>query len=65
MVDTSRQMPATVTDDAPLTVVVDGADTENPAEALNGTAYSANDRVQMTLRTPRMPLVTGKVETAP
>jgi hypothetical protein len=54
----------TVTDDSPLTVKVDGADTACPAEALNGTAYSVADRVQMTLRTPQMPLVTGKVTTA-
>ena len=62
-VETGAQLPATVTDDSPLTVIADGADTANPAEALNGTAYSVGDRVQMTVRTPRLPLVTGTVET--
>lgn len=51
----------TVTDDSPLTVIVDGADTANPAEALNATAYTVGDRVQMTVRTPMQPLVIGKV----
>lgn len=54
----------TVTDDSPLTVIVDGADTANPAESLNGAAYSVGDRVQMTVRTPQQPLVIGQVETA-
>ena len=61
---TASTLVATVTDDSPLTIIVDGADTANPAEALNATAYTIGDRVQVTVRTPRMPLVTGKVETA-
>lgn len=60
----AREVVGTVTDDSPLTVKADGADTANPAESLNEVAYSVGDRVQMTVRTPLMPLVTGKVATA-
>lgn len=59
-----NQLTATVTDDSPLTIIVDGADTANPAESLDAVAYTIGDRVQCTVRTPRMPLVTGKTETA-
>ena len=58
-----QQMVATVTVASPLTVIVDGADTANPAEALDGASYAVDDRVQITLRTPQQPLVTGKVTT--
>jgi len=47
-----------------LHVIADGADTANPAESLNAVTYTIGDRVQVTLRTPRMPLVTGTVTTA-
>lgn len=60
----ASEVVGTVTDDSPLTVLVDGADTVCPAESLSEVAYSVNDRVQMTVRTPMMPLVTGKVATA-
>lgn len=54
----------TVTSTAPLQVTADAADTPAPAEALNGTGYAIGDRVQVTIRNPRKPLVTGKVTTA-
>jgi hypothetical protein len=47
----------------PLEIIADGADTPCPAEPLDGTAYSVGDRVQVTVRTPRLPLVTGKILT--
>ena len=62
MADT--QVVGTVTDDYPLTVRIDGADTAALAEALDGTAYTIGDRVQMTLRNPQIPLVTGRVTTS-
>jgi hypothetical protein len=63
MPDEGAQLTATVTDDSPLTIIADGADTANPAESLNAVAYTIGDRVQVTLRTPRQPLVTGQVAT--
>jgi len=55
---------ATVTATIPLTVLVDGADTVGPAEALVGLTLYVNDRVQMTVRTPQQPLITGVVTTS-
>lgn len=52
----------TVTTANPLHVTADAADTAAPAEALNGTSYQLGDRVNVKIRNPRRPLVTGKVE---
>ena len=62
--ETTGSVVATVTDDSPVTVIADGATVANPAESLNGAALTIGWRVQLTLRTPRQPLVTGKVTTA-
>lgn len=55
-------MPATVTVLSPLTVVADGADTPCPVEALAGVSFTVGNRVQLQDRSPRRPLVTGKLE---
>lgn len=57
------QLVATVMDNAPYMILVDGANTQCLVERLDAAAYSVGDRVQITVRTPRIPLVTGKVET--
>lgn len=57
----TREVTMTVTSSSPLQVTADAADTACPAEALNGTSYTAGDRVQVKIRNPRIPLVTGKV----
>jgi hypothetical protein len=54
----------TVTDDSPLTVMADGADTAVPAtKASDVGALSIGDRVVVEVRTPQPPLVTS-IETA-
>ena len=53
------QVAGTVTDDSPLTVIVDGATVANPANALDGATYSIGDRVTVTVRNPLVPLVQG------
>ena len=53
------QAKATVTDDAPLSVVVDGADTPSFANALDAATYSIGDRVSVLVRNPQPPLVQG------
>lgn len=50
---------ATVTATAPLAVLADGADTAAPAVSVVGLALSIGDRVQVTIRNPTRPLVTG------
>lgn len=57
--ESTSQMPATVTQVSPLRVVVDGAATDSPAKALNGATYTLNQRVTVTVRNPRPPLVQG------
>lgn len=59
-VETSAK--ATVTDDAPLSVRVDGATTSSFANALDAAVYSPDDRVNILIRNPIPPLVQG-VET--
>lgn len=53
----------TITATAPLTARADGADTECPIAVLDNATYAAGDRVTAQLRTPQMPLITGKVTT--
>jgi hypothetical protein len=55
----SVQMKATVTTASPIRVRVDGAVTDSPAVALNGTAYTLGARVTVTVRNPIPPLVIG------
>ncbi len=57
----ANDMAATVISASPLTVKVDGADTACPAAKVSGLTLLANDRVQITIRTPQQPLITGKV----
>ena len=65
MITDAQQVAMTVTLLDPLQVTADAADTPAPAEALNGAAYALGDRVQVTIRNPRRPLITGKVDTTP
>ena len=44
-----------------VNVLVDGADTECPAEVVSGLTVTSGWRVLLTVRTPQMPLVTGRV----
>lgn len=60
--NSGREMTMTVTDDAPLMVVADGADTPCPAASTTGLTLALGDRVRVTIRTPQRPLVTGKVD---
>lgn len=53
---------ATVTATAPLAVTADGADTACPAVSVTGLTLSIGDRVQVTIRNPNRPLVTGVQE---
>jgi hypothetical protein len=53
------QVKATVTQASPLRVVVDGAETDSPANALDGATYALDARVTVTLRNPQPPLVQG------
>lgn len=53
------QAKGTVTDDAPLSVVVDGATVSSFANALDGATYDLGDRVTVTIRNPLPPLVQG------
>lgn len=56
----SVQGKATVTDDAPLSVVVDGALVDSFANAFTGDSYSIGQRVTITVRNPQPPLVQGE-----
>jgi len=51
----------TVTTASPVAVTADAATVAAPAVALNGAAYLVGDRVNVTIRNPRPPLITGKV----
>jgi hypothetical protein len=53
------QTAATVTDDAPLTILVDGASTPCPANVLDAGVYEIGQRVTVTVRNPLLPLVQG------
>lgn len=53
------QTKATVTNAAPLSVVIDGADTPSFANALDGAEYDIGNRVTVTIRNPVPPLVMG------
>ena len=44
-------------------ILIDGAETECPAEVVEGVVREADVRYQVTLRTPFRPLVTGRVAT--
>lgn len=50
---------ATITDDAPLRVVVDGAETDSLANALDAATYTLGQRVTVTVRNPLPPLIQG------
>jgi hypothetical protein len=54
------QATATVTQSAPLRVVVDGATADSLANALDAATYAVGDRVTVTVRNPRPPLVQGQ-----
>lgn len=58
----ATELTVTVTQVSPLLVIADGADTANPAALATGVTVQLDDRVRATLRTPKMPLVTGKEE---
>lgn len=60
MADTT--MTVTVVTAVPLTVIADGSVTACPAAVTDAATYTAGDRVQVTVRDPQMPLVTGKVD---
>ena len=55
----AESAPATVTSTAPLAVLADGADTPVPAVSVAGIVVGVGDRVQVTIRNPNRPLVTG------
>ena len=55
-----RQTKATVTQASPLRVVVDGAQQDSPANALDGATYGIGDRLTVTVRNPSPPLVAGE-----
>lgn len=55
----STSARGTVTDDAPLTVVVDGATVPSFANAIDGASYELGDRVTLTIRNPLPPLIQG------
>ena len=58
----TTDMQLTVTAISPaLMVIADGADTASPAAVTDAAVYAIGDRVQATIRTPQMPLITGKV----
>lgn len=44
-----------------LMVIADGATVAAPADRTDGTVVVVGDRVQVSVRTPQVPLVTGKV----
>lgn len=54
-----QQAQATVTSAAPLRVVVDGALVDSFANTLNSETYTIGQRVNVTVRNPRPPLVLG------
>lgn len=58
--ESGEQVAATVTQASPLRVVVDGATVDSFANALDAATYAAGDRVTVTVRNPRPPLVQGK-----
>lgn len=51
---------ATVITTSPLMVRLDGCATSIPAQLASGVTVAAGDRVQLTLRTPQMPLISSK-----
>lgn len=53
------QMPATVVDDSPLVIVIDGATTPCPANVLDASTYTVGQRVTVTVRNPMLPLIQG------
>lgn len=53
---------ATVSSTSPLEVLADGADTPAPAVSVSGIVVAIGDRVQVTIRNPSRPLVTGVPE---
>ncbi len=56
------QTQGTVTQASPLRVKVDGATVDSPATALDGATYSVNDRITVTVRNPKVPLIEGVEE---
>lgn len=54
----------TVSSTDPLQVLADGAETPAPAVSVTGLALAVGNRVQVTIRNPNRPLITGKVETS-
>lgn len=54
------QAKATVTQAAELRVVIDGATVDSMANALDAATYAAGQRVTVTVRNPRPPLVQGQ-----
>lgn len=58
----TEELTMTVTSVNPLKVIADGADTDSRTATVEGLTLLAGDRVQATIRTPRMPLVTEKIE---
>lgn len=59
MADAARQVPGKVISTSPLIVRSDGSTVDALADRLASATVAANDPVQLTLRTPRRPLVTG------
>ncbi|MBN9607859.1 MAG: hypothetical protein BGO26_06795 [Actinobacteria bacterium 69-20] len=59
--DVQQQTDAWVTSTSPLMVVTKCATTACPADKLASTTPAVGDRVQVTLRNPRPPLVQGVV----
>lgn len=57
--ETLGQVTATVTQQTPLRVVADGAETDSPAKGLDGATYTVGQRVSITVRNPDPPLVQG------
>ena len=55
-----RQTKATVTQASPLRVVVDGAQVDSPANALDGATYAVGTRLTASIRNPQPPLVAGE-----
>lgn len=53
------QTAATVSQESPLWVVVDGATVACPANVLDGATYAVGERVTVTVRNPLLPLVQG------
>lgn len=56
---TEQQATATITSVAPLKVLVDGATVDSFANALDAATYTLGQRVTVTIRNPRPPLIQG------